>query len=215
MKLIGTPTSPYVRKVRIVLAEKKIDYDWIVETPWQPGSTLSSLNPLGKIPILQFDDGATLFDSRVIVDYLDAVAPNNRLIPTTNRDRIQVKRWEALADGVCDAASSALLEGRRPDGERSDSWITRQRGKVATAVAAMSADLGDHTWCHGNGMTLADVAVGCALGYLNFRFPDIEWRPAYPNLARLADKLAQRPSFADTGPKEKAAGSVRPRGGVS
>jgi glutathione S-transferase len=201
MKLVGSLTSPYVRKARVVLAEKKIDYEFVVDSPWLPDTQVAKFNPLGKIPVLVLDDGATLFDSRVIVDYLDSVTPNNRLIPQPNRERIQVKRWEALADGVCDAAATAFLEAKRPDGERSGGWIARQRDKIVLGLEAMAQELGDDPWCQGNAMTLADIACGCALGYLAFRFPDIDWRANHPRLGRLYDKLMQRPSFVDTVPQ--------------
>ena len=200
MKLIASLTSPYVRKVRIVLAEKKIDCDLVLDSPWVEGNQVAVSNPLGKIPVLLLDDESTLYDSRVIAEYLDTVAPNNRLLPASGRERISVKRWEALADGVLDAAVAAFLEARRPDGERSPSWIERQRGKVNQALKVMSDDLGDQPWCHGSGLSLADIAVGCALGYVSFRLGDIRWREQYPNLAQLYEKLMQRPAFAETVP---------------
>lgn len=201
MKLIGSHTSPYVRKIRIVLAEKKIDYDLVLDSPWAEGSQAATLNPLGKVPVLVLDDESNLYDSRVIAEYLDTVAPNNRLIPASGRQRISVKRWEALADGLLDAAVAAFLESRRSDGERSASWIERQRGKVEQALKAMSAELGESPWCHGTGLSLADIAVGCALGYVSFRLGDIRWREEYPNLAQLYDKLMQRQAFVDTVPQ--------------
>lgn len=202
MKLIGSLTSPYVRKIRIVLAEKKIDYDLVLDSPWAEGSKVAVLNPLGKVPVLVLDDESTLFDSRVVAEYLDTVAPNNRLIPASGRERISVKRWEALADGVLDAAVAAFLELRRPDGERSPSWIARQRGKVAQALKVMSEELGEQPWCHGNSLSLADIAVGCALGYISFRLDDIRWGEEYPNLSHLYEKLMQRPAFAETAPHD-------------
>lgn len=201
MKLIGSLTSPYVRKVRIVLAEKKIDYDFVIDSPWVEGNQVSVHNPLGKVPVLVLDDDSSVYDSRVIAEYLDTMAPNNRLIPASGRERIAVKRWEALADGVLDAAVTAFLESRRPDGEKSPSWIERQRVKILQALGVMAQDLGDQAWCHGNGFSLADIAVGCALGYLNFRLGDIRWGDEHPNLGRLYDKLMQRPAFAETVPQ--------------
>ena len=200
MKLIGSLTSPYVRKIRIVLAEKKIDYDLVLDSPWVEGNQVAALNPLGKVPVLVLEDASTLYDSRVIAEYLDTVAPNNRLIPASGRERISVKRWEALADGILDAAVAAFLESRRPDGERSPSWIERQRGKIAQGLLAMSDELGEQHWCHGNGLSLADIAVGCALGYVSFRLADIHWAAQHPNLAHLYEKLMQRFAFADTVP---------------
>lgn len=202
MKLIGTLTSPYVRKIRIVLAEKKIDYEFVLESPWVEGNQVGVHNPLGKVPVLILDDEGTLYDSRVIAEYLDAVAPNNRLIPAPGRERINVKRWEALADGVQDAAVAAFLESKRSDGERSPSWIERQRGKISQGLQAMSEELEQQPWCHGNSFSLADIAVGCALGYVNFRLGDIAWAEQYSNLDKLFGKLMQRPSFVETVPRD-------------
>ena len=200
MKLVGSLTSPYVRKVRAVLAEKRIDCELVIDPPWAADTHVPDVNPLGKVPVLILDDGSTLFDSRVIAEYLDSVTPNNRLLPSPSRERISIKRWEALADGVLDAAVAAFLEARRPDGERSPSWIERQRGKVNQALKVMSDDLGDQPWCHGSGLSLADIAIGCALGYVSFRLGDIRWREQYPNLAQLYEKLMQRSTFAETVP---------------
>ncbi len=201
MKLIGSLTSPYVRKARVVLAEKKIEYEFVPDNPWNADSGVSRLNPLGKVPVLVLDDESTLFDSRVIVEYLDSVTPNNRLLPPPGRERIRIKRWEALADGVLDAAVAAFLEAKRPKKERSAAWIERQREKIDRALEMMSEELGEQPWCNGNTFSLADVAVGSALGYLDFRLPDIKWRERHANLARLFDELMQRPSFAETVPQ--------------
>ncbi len=202
MKLIGSLTSPYVRKARIVLAEKKIEYDFELDSPWNPDSGVPDLNPLGKIPVLVLDDDTVLFDSRVIVEYLDNVTPNNKLMPAPNRERILVKRWEALADGICDAAATAFLEGKRPAKLQDKSWIERQRSKIAKSLEFMSEELGENSHCMGTHFSLADIAVGSALGYLAFRFADIDWQEAHPNLAKLFEKLMQRPSFAETVPHD-------------
>ena len=202
MKLIGSYTSPYVRKVRAVLAEKKIDYDFVIDSPWLPESGVPNLNPLGKIPVLLLDDETPLFDSRVIVEYIDAVTPNNKLFPAPNRERIEVKRWEALADGICDAASTAFLEAKRPKKEQSASWIERQREKVTRSLEFMSEQLGEKPFCTGTHFSMADIAVGSALGYLVFRFADINWQESHPNLGKLYAKLMLRPSLADTVPHD-------------
>lgn len=201
MKLVGSLTSPYARKVRVVLAEKKIDCEFTMDSPWNADSAVPDLNPLGKIPVLILDDGTTLYDSRVIVEYLDTMTPNNRLVPAGGRERIVVKRWEALADGVCDAAASAFLEMKRPAAQCSSEWVARQRVKMISGLRAMAADLGDGAWCHGNGITLADLAVGCALGYLELRFADVEWKSQHPNLHALYGKLMARAAFAETVPQ--------------
>ncbi len=202
MKLIGSPTSPYVRKVRIVMAEKKLDYQFVSEDVWGSDAILAS-NPLGKVPCLVMEGGEAVFDSRVIVEYLDARSPLARLIPESNRERTEVRTWEALGDGIIDAAILARLEANWPgraEGERSQAWIDRQMKKVRASVDAVATGLAAKPWCTGIHMTLADVAVGCALGYLEFRFPQIVWRQDYANLARLADKLNARQSFIDTAP---------------
>jgi len=204
MRLIGSPTSPYVRKVRVVLAEKKLDYQLVLENPWLPGSSVAAANPLGKVPCLVMEGQEAVFDSRVIVEYLDTLSPVGRLLPSAGRQRVEVKTWEALADGLLDAGVAARLErtwAGRAESERCQAWIDRQLSKVDAALAAMSAGLGDKPWCSsGAQLSLADVAVGCALGWLDFRFPEIGWRSRHTNLAQLMSKLMQRPSFADTVP---------------
>jgi glutathione S-transferase len=200
MKLIGTVTSPYTRKVRAVLAEKRMECEFIVDAPNTDNSTVIQFNPLGKIPVLVLDDESTLFDSRVIAEYLDNASPGNRLIPAEKRPRIQVRRWEALADGCTDAAIAVLMEKRRPVEQQSPEWIARQQGKVDRALQMMADDLAAKTWCTGDFFTLADIAVGCCLAWMELRLPDLPWRRSHPNLARLADKLAQRQSFRDTAP---------------
>lgn len=202
MKLIASLTSPFARKVRIVLQEKRIDCPLTVDIPWNADSQVAQFNPLGKVPVLVLDDGSTLFDSRVIVDYLDHVSPVSKLIPNDHRQAVAVKRWEALADGVGDAAAACFLERKRPAAQQSQEWIDRQLAKIDLGLKAMATELGERHWCNGEGYTLADIAVGCCLGYLDLRFASINWRGDYPNLAKLADKLAQRPAFADTVPPQ-------------
>ena len=202
MRLIGSLTSPYVRKVRIVMAEKKLDYQHELEDVWANDKVTKS-NPLGKVPCLVLPGGEAIFDSRVIVEYLDTRSPVSRLIPEGSRERIEVRTWEALADGIMDAALLARMEqtwaGRSAE-QRSQAWVDRQLHKVNAALTAISTGLADKPWCSGVHLTLADIAVGCALGYIGFRFPQIEWREQHTNLARLADKLEARQSFIDTTP---------------
>lgn len=200
MKLIGTPTSPYTRKARVVLAEKRIDYEFVVDVPYDTQTRVPSFNPLGKVPVLVLDDDTTIFDSRVIVEYLDHASPVARLIPENTRHRIQVRRWEALADGCTDAIVAAVAEKRRPEATQSREHIARQQGKIDRALQAMSDELGSRNWCSGEFFNLSDIALGCCLGFLDLRMPDLPWRKTYPNLARFAEKLAQRPSFRDTVP---------------
>ena len=203
MKLIGSDSSPYVRKVRIVMAEKKLDYQSVQEDVWSADSTIGHSNPLGKVPCLVMEGGEALFDSRVIVEYLDTLSPVGKLIPAMGRERAEVKTWEALADGVLDALLLARLENNwagRQKAQRSQPWIDRQLSKVHASLKAMSQGLGEKPFCAGIYLSLADIAVGCALGYLDFRFADIDWRSSYPNLAKLQEKLMQRQSFIDSKP---------------
>jgi glutathione S-transferase len=201
MKLIGSLTSPYVRKVRIVLLEKKVDVDLELENVWAADTKIALNNPLGKIPCLILDDGEAIYDSRVIAEYADTLSPVSKLIPAGSRERVAVKTWEALADGIKDAGILARLEHtfHTPE-QQSNAWLERQMDKINAALAQMSRALGENAWCHGNQMTLADIAVGCALGYMLFRFPDVTWQAQYPNLDALYQKLMQRPSFAETVP---------------
>jgi glutathione S-transferase len=202
MKLFGSLASPFARKVRIVAAEKRIDYTFERADPWQSEQALAGHNPLGKVPVLVLEDGTALYDSRVIVEFLDAVSPIGRLIPADHRERIEVRRWEALADGILDAGGAARKERQRPSHEQNSAWIERQLGKVTRGVAVMNRDLEGSAWCAGTGYSLADIAVGCCVGWLTFRFPDLDWRADSPALARHYDKLMDRSTFVDTMPRE-------------
>ena len=203
MKLIGSNTSPYVRKVRVVMLEKKLDYQFVEEDVWAASTKMAESNPLGKVPCLVMEGGEAVFDSRVIVEYLDTLSPVGKLIPSQGRERAEVKTWEALADGLLDAAILARLEATwsgRTEAQRSQPWIDRQIGKIHIALKAMSTGLADKAFCSGIHFSLSDVATGCALGYLDLRFGAIAWRETYPNLAKLQEKLVLRPSFVETHP---------------
>jgi len=206
MKLIGSLSSPYVRKVRVVLSEKKLDYQLVLEDVWGSDAILK-MNPLGKVPclVMEGQDAITgaVFDSRVICEYLDGLSPVGKLIPERGRERIEVRTWEALSDGLMDACVAARLEqtwpGRKPE-QRCGAWVDRQLTKVHETVKAMSQGLGEKAWCSGNHFSLADIAMGCALSYIDFRFPAIDWREGNANLAKHCEKLAARASFVDTAP---------------
>ena len=203
MKLIGSTSSPYVRKVRVVMAEKKLDYQFVEEDVWAADTTIMHSNPLGKVPCLVMEGGEALFDSRVIVEYLDTLSPVGKLIPAVGRERAEVKTWEALADGVMDAGLLLRMEAtwvHRADSERSQAWIDRQMGKIDATLKAMARGLADKPFCSGIHLSLSDIAVGCVLGWLDYRFPEIDWRADHANLAKLFDKLMLRPSFAETKP---------------
>ena len=200
MKLIGSLTSPFVRKVRIVAAEKFVEYELVIDSPWQDDTKVPAYNPLGKVPVWVLDDGKTLFDSRVIVEYLDSISPVGHLLPKDARPRITVKRWEALADGICDAAALVFVERRRAVEKQDADWIKRQLAKIDAGLQMMSDDVGSQTWCTGEFFCLADITLGCALGYLEFRFPEIDWRRQHPNLSELFDRIMLRPAFKETVP---------------
>lgn len=199
MKLIGSLTSPYVRKVRVVMAEKKLDHELILDDVWSADPMVKQYNPLGKVPCLIMDDQGSLFDSRVIVEYLDTLSPVGRLIPQNGRERAATKCWEAIADGILDAAVNIRIEStQREAHQRSETWIQRQHDKITAALGSMNTTLGDQPYCIGVSLSLADIAVGCALSYLDLRFPEIDWRSKHENLVRLYEKLIKRPSFEST-----------------
>ncbi len=200
-RLIASTTSPYARKVRIVMAEKRIECQLELMDVWSPNTRIQDFNPLGKVPCLIMEDGGAVFDSRSIVEYLDTLTPVGHLIPSNGRERVEVRTWEALADGLLDAAILVRLEQtQRPPEQQSPAWIARQMSKVQAALRSASNGLGERPWCNGQSYTLADVALGCALGWLDYRFPSIDWRTPYPNLARQYEKLSVRPSFVETAP---------------
>jgi glutathione S-transferase len=201
MKLLGSMASPYTRKVRIVLAEKRIDFDFELVDVAPPENPVIAVNPLGKVPTPILDDGTALYDSRVIVEFADAVSPLARLITDDYRERAAVRRWEALADGILDAAILMRQEEARPEANRSAPFAAKQRAKVERGLGEAARELGDRSWAHER-YSLADIALGAALGWLEFRRPGgIEWRDQYANLARHYDRLMERPAFADSAPR--------------
>jgi glutathione S-transferase len=202
MKLLASLASPYTRKVRIVLAEKKIEYDMELVDVAPVDNPVNRHNPLGKIPTLLLDDGSALYDSRVIAEFLDGKSPISRLIPEDLRDRVAVRRWEALADGVLDAGLLVRYESLREEKERSRAWSDKQLARMKRGMNQISAELGERPWCHGERYSLADIAVGCCLGWLDFRKPGgLDWLAEYRVLASHYEKLMARPSFADTTPQ--------------
>lgn len=199
MKLFGSPGSPFARKVRIVLEEKGIPHEYIAGRPSAPDSPIPQFNPLGKVPTLVLDDGRAIYDSTVIVEYLDALQGNPRLIPDSLDQRIEVRRWEALGDGIAEATVNINHEYREPrEKQRAPAWFERQRAKIDRGLAVMEKDLGSAEYCFGGRFTLADIAAGYALSYLDFALAEVEWRKAHPALERLAKRLAARKSFSTT-----------------
>ncbi len=198
MNLYGSLTSPYVRKVRVLLREKDIPCEFVVSNPGDPDSVVPQYNPLGKVPVLELDDGTTLFDSPVILEYLDALkgAP---LLPLTGQERWVVLRWQALADGILDAVVTRVLEARRPLEQQSSLTFSQQEGKVARALVFAEQYCGDKRYLLGDALTLADLSMGVALAYVDFRFPH-SWRGRHARLARWFARIGTRPSFVETQP---------------
>jgi glutathione S-transferase len=201
MQLLGSPNSPFARKVRIVLEEKGVPHEYVIERPSAPGSRVPQFNPLGKVPTLVLDDGRALYDSVVIVEYLDTAGSGPKLIPEAFGERIEVKRWESLGDGIAEATVNINHEYREPkEKQRAPAWFERQRAKIDRGLAVMEKDLGAGEFCFGGRFTLADVTAGYALGYLDQALPEVKWREAHPALQRLAERLAARKSFSSTLP---------------
>ncbi len=202
MKLFGTPGSPFVRKVRLVLEEKRIPYEYVLAPAATRETMVWPLNPLGKIPVLAGDDGRVVYDSPVIVEYLDGLASDPRLLPQAFSDRIEVKRWEALGDGIAEATVLISHDYRKPvDKRESEAWYEKQRQKIHRGLAAMVQELGNREYCYGNTYTLADIAAGFALEYLDQELPEFGWRKLYPSLGQLAERLGARESFRKTRPE--------------
>jgi glutathione S-transferase len=199
MKLYGTPRSPYARKVRIILAEKNLPCELVVTRGSTPDSPVPALNPLGKVPTLLRDDGRALYDSPVIAEYLDGIGSGPKLIPEDFESRIEVRRWEALGDGVTEAIVAVNHERLEPvEKQHNAEWFAKRQAKITLGLALMERDLGSKDWCFGDRFTLADIAIGYALGYLDFALPEVEWRSKHPALAKLDARLNARPSFSST-----------------
>lgn len=199
MKLVASLTSPYARKIRVALAEKNLPFELEVDIPWLADTRVPSYNPLGKVPALVADDGELWFDSPVIAEYLDTLA-GPLLLPADRAAALPVRQAEALADGITDAAVAAFLEGMRPAERQDPAAIERQLGKISRGLTALEARVAQRKGCAGEALSIADIAIGCTLGYLDFRFAHLGWRAAHPQLAAWAAGLLARPSFTTTAP---------------
>lgn len=199
MKLVVSLTSPYARKIRVALAEKSLPFELEVDIPWLADTRVPGYNPLGKVPALVADDGELWFDSPVIAEYLDTLA-GPALLPADRLAALPVRQAEALADGITDAAVAAFLEGMRPAERQDPASIERQLGKIHRGLAALEQRLAQRKGLGGEALTIADIAAGCTLGYLDFRFAHLGWRAAHPQLAAWADGLLARPSFTASAP---------------
>lgn len=199
-RLISATPSPYARKVRIQLMEKDIPFELVTEVPWNSDTATPQYNPLEKLPVLLLPDGGSVFESRFINEWIEAKHPEPPLIPEGVDARLAVKRIEVIVDGACDALVLMFWENARDEAHRSEPWYARQQRKVEGALRELSRTLGDASYCHGGRFTQADISVGTLLAYLAVRFPEMPWADRYPNLARLGERLEERPSFAATRP---------------
>jgi glutathione S-transferase len=195
MKVIGTASSPFTRKVRIVAHEKQVPLEFMVESPLTPNTAVTALNPLGKIPVLICADGSAMFDSLVIAEYLDSLTASPQLLPMLGPERYAVREYEVLAAGVMDAAVLIRMENARDPSEQSAKWTARQRGKIDRALEFTDRRLRGRERCVGHALTLADISIGCAFSYLEFRFADTPWAANHPELARVCRELETRSSF--------------------
>jgi glutathione S-transferase len=199
MKLLGTDTSPYVRKVRLVLLEKNIPHSYLVDPPREPDSQVARVNPLGRIPALILDDETCVFDSPVIAEYADALHDDPILIPRHDAlARMRVKRWEALADGIMDSAVAVRSELVRPPEKRDTDTLARHNQAIERALAYAADQMEQRVWCEGGAITLADLALVSALIYLDLRQPERDWRAAHPRLAAWFARISARPSVRAT-----------------
>lgn len=195
MKLLGTQNSPYVRKARLVLLEKNIPHTYIIDVPNEPNSQVARANPLGRIPVLIVDSETSVFDSSVIAEYADTLNDTPVLIPRNNAlDRMCVKRWEALADGIMDSAVSVRTESTRPADKQDAAVINLHNTAITRALAYAAEQLGDREWCEDNAISLADLALVSALIYLDLRQAERNWRSTHPNLAAWFARMSARTS---------------------
>lgn len=200
MKLIGSYTSPYVRKISVMLLEKGIPFDFINDVPHEPGCKITQFNPLGKVPALVTDDGEVFYDSPIIVQFIELMNVAPTLLPWQPLEALRVKQIEALADGVTDAAVALVLEGRRDPDKRNEAWVLRQREKLLRGLDALEKLAGKRTLLNSESLNVADIAVACSLGYINFRRIAPGWCVERPELIKLVERLFQRESFARTTP---------------
>lgn len=198
MQIIGTSTSPFTRKVRVVALEKDIPHEFVTSSPMIDSAEVQAANPLGKVPVLVRDDGSRLVDSPLIAAWLDSLNDTPRLLPREGHAREVVRQLEAIADGVLDAAVLVRMEMLRPEHLRSAEWISWQEGKVHRGLAHLDKVARAQRFLVGEAMTLADVALACGLAWLEFRFAERDWRRRYPGIGRLAGELFERPAFAAT-----------------
>jgi len=200
MKLIIATPSPFARKVRVILREKGIDWEDLIEIPWNKNTITDGLNPLGKIPILLSDGIEPVFDSKNIVEYLELLNPEPTFYPENHYQKLKARLIETAADGVCDAVVLIFLENSRSQDLRSKAWIDRQKKKVHQGLLYLSDILSDEKYFVDAHFTIADIAVFCCLEYLDLRLPEFDWRNEYSNLDNFWQEHQSRQSFLETTP---------------
>jgi glutathione S-transferase len=198
MKLYGSETSPYVRKLRILIREKEIPCEFIIEGPSDPAGHVAALNPLGKVPVLVRDQGDVLFDSPMIAEYLDSLR-GEPLLPLAGEARWVIQRWHALGQGIMDAVVARMLELRKPADKQTPGVVSKQEGKIAAALKYAEANINGREFLVDDHFGLADIALGTALGYVDFRYAH-DWRAGHPRLANWLAQINKRPSFVATLP---------------
>jgi glutathione S-transferase len=200
MKLYASPGSSFARKIRVLLIEKNVKHEVVMLNLWEPND-YQTINPVGKVPSLKLDDGRVLINSPLIADYVDGKYPAPRFIPTDAETRLEVRRWEAVADGMMDAVALTLYENRFHDeAARSQTWLSRQRDKINAGLSALEGFLGNRAWLVGDSMSLADLAISCHLGFIVPRAPHLFAQDRFPNLARLWKTMETRESMKKTAP---------------
>lgn len=200
MKLIGNYTSPYVRKISVIMLEKGITFEFVNESPWQEESHVPQYNPLGKVPALVVKPEEVWYDSAIIAEYLEQLKVAPALLPVDALSSLKVRQIEVLADGVCDAALVIVRHQMLPPEQQSETELLRQRNKIQRGLDALEKHAAAGEWLNGENLTLADIATACTIGYLNFRRVVPNWCVDRPALVKLAEKMFQRESFARTVP---------------
>jgi glutathione S-transferase len=198
MELYYSITSPYARKVRVLIHEIGLNdrVNLTLCNPFADVEKLQQVNPLRKIPALVLDDGNSLYDSPVICEYLDSLHNQISTVPIAGIARFNVLRQQAIADGIMDAAISIVMEIRRTDAERSNNWITRWTTAINASLDILETDI---LTCS-DPVNIGQIAIGCALGYLDFRLADLHWRTDRVKLATWFDLFATRESMKITNP---------------
>ncbi|ADO46426.1 glutathione S-transferase [[Enterobacter] lignolyticus] len=199
MKLIGSYTSPFVRKISVLLLEKGIPFEFINELPYNAENGVARYNPLGKVPALVTDDGECWFDSPIIAQYIELLNITPAMVPREPKAALHIRQLESLADGIMDAGLTIVRELARPAAQQSETELLRQREKITRSLDALEGYAADGT-LKADETNLATIAVACAIGYLNFRHVSPGWCAARPHLVKLVDTLFQRDSFARTEP---------------